>query len=198
MVGRVQLAVLPGDGQNVANDVKVSAIILAKRPQAGGVAEVKEVVESWCGAGTIKRLFLRAGAEHRLGGRVGKVPSPRPFRHAVGALLQGELVLVVRRVHRQRQFELMEVIHALHTHRAFLRPREGWQKHGGQDGDDGNHDEQFDQGKASQALTPGKPAVGRVISAHTGKGKPRGQPPACRRAAGPNEKRFRIRFQVWV
>ena len=65
----------------------------------------------------------------------------------VGACLLRNLVIVVARVHVERQAALLHLVHA----RDLARLRQRRQQHRRQDGDDGNHNQQSNQGKAPSA-----------------------------------------------
>ena len=72
---------------------------------------------------------------------------------AVGVATDG---FVVPHVHEQGEVHLLEVAPAIDFLRPAFRGGKGRQQHGGQDGDNGDHDQQFDQSKAGLAAAVGR------------------------------------------
>ena len=71
---------------------------------------------------------------------------------AIVPLAPRERVVVVVRVHGQRQPEISHVIDAGGAAGFFLRPAQGRQKQGGENGDNGNDHQQLDQSEAGLGL----------------------------------------------
>src|SRR5439155_7331885 len=82
-------------------------------------------------------------------------PGSRPAQPAADPLVtfipgiagSREPILVVQRIHQVCELKLLQVAHAGDAMRLGLRLGQCRQQQSGQNGDDGNHDEQFDQGK---------------------------------------------------
>ena len=72
-------------------------------------------------------------------------------RNSIGIILKiewcGKVVVETVRIDRQSKSGLFEVAHATDRGGALSRLIQRRQQHGGQDGDDRDHDEEFDQGK---------------------------------------------------
>jgi hypothetical protein len=61
-----------------------------------------------------------------------------------------DLVLIVARIHHPAELELLEVAHATDGVRLGFGLAQCGQKHRRQNGDDGDHHQQFDEGKSPQ------------------------------------------------
>ena len=65
-------------------------------------------------------------------------------------VVRREVVCIVIGIHGVAEANLLEVAGAGDGARLLACLRERWQKHGGQDGDDGDDDQQFNQGEAEE------------------------------------------------
>ena len=110
--------------------IEVVATASAGSPLAAGADA------AWVSAGPPTRFRYLVGAADS---------SKEPTRNAPGPIRPGEPIVVIHAVHVQSQHHLLMIVYALSAGGPVLGLRQGWQQHARQDGDDGNHDQEFDQ-----------------------------------------------------
>jgi hypothetical protein len=78
---------------------------------------------------------------------VGRIEVERAIHPLARPERRGKPVLVVVHVETPADHQLTPAVHALDTQGLGLGLAQGWQQHAGEDGDDGDHHQQFDQGE---------------------------------------------------
>ncbi len=70
------------------------------------------------------------------------------------AVVRRKTVVIVVNVHDPRETKLAEIVQTFDRLGLELRLAQRWQKQAREDGDDGDHDQQFDQGESGLAGWP--------------------------------------------
>src|ERR1035441_41718 len=130
---------------DIAHHVEAGVWVHVKIPEVIPgplLSEVLQVRKLRRRAGAVEGLLLAAAGQHSVPRAPGQVPRPGS---AARRFADGQFVTVIRGIDGKRNAHLVQVVHALGLDRLLFCLGQGRQKQRRQNGDDGDHHEQFDQ-----------------------------------------------------